>query len=823
MKKVIVKIVTLLAVFFAAYFLFSRYLNQDIGSTSENMDLATLPLVYMVNEGTQINCLHGYKKEMDVTSMRDTLTPLTTDQTLEIQIQPYQNQIDDISFEVLSSDGSRSLENTKVTKITENGNYISATLEMQQKMLINTEYVLKIRVTAGDTSCYYYTRVIYQDNLHTKAYLDFVLGFYEKCISGMNLDTLAAYIEPDETGNNTTLAHVNIHCTMDQISWADLNPQVSYKPTPSIKEINENTATIRMDYMVSAQSDSGRTEYYQVSEYYRLRYTEERIMLLDFERDTSQMFDPEGEILTGKGINLGINGWDIEYKNDLKNRYFAFALQGTLWLFDTSNSRITEVFSFPQEIESGPRDTYNQNDIQIINIDENGNMYFLVCGYMNRGAHEGESGVAVYYYNSAASNVEECLFVDTRQCYELLKQDVNALAYVTTDRNRFYICVDDSIYGIQLDTRQVSTIAENIRSDCFVSSESGRYFAWLQENQPFRSTKITVIDFDTLETREISCADTERIRPLGFMDEDLVYGIADAADVNTEHEGNELFPMKKLFIVNGQGETVKTYEASGYYVTGIRIEDKLLTLERVTRQGLLFTEASEDHIVSNSADEESAYGLTTQTTSRKQTEMILRVGKTLKAGKAPQITGSRQVVYEGSRVIVLEPKETVQNLYYVYAKGKLNSACTAINTAVNQANELLGVVVNSDWQNIWERGNKATEKRLNLDEIPDIVRKGSLDVKEWENALDNEVLDLSGCPLDAVLYYVSEGTPVAARTPVTEEFPQGVVIIVGYDPYNTILLQPGGEETFYYGMDDSTELFEEAGNIFLTYWDPISE
>ena len=51
----------------------------------------------------------------------------------------------------------------------------------------------------------------------------------------------------------------------------------------------------------------------------------------------------------------------------------------------------------------------------------------------------------------------------------------------------------------------------------------------------------------------------------------------------------------------------------------------------------------------------------------------------------------------------------------------------------------------------------------------------------------------------------------------------GIVIIAGYDEYNTILMNPGENETFYYGINDSTALFEEAGNVFMTYWDPISD
>ena len=207
-----------------------------------------------------------------------------------------------------------------------------------------------------------------------------------------------------------------------------------------------------------------------------------------------------------------------------------------------------------------------------------------------------------------------------------------------------------------------------------------------------------------------------------------------------------------------------------------------------------------------------------------QTEIILRVGTTLKAGRVPQIVRSRQVIYEGSKIVSLETRQSTEELYYVYAKGKLDSAYTAISQAVKRADEEYGVVVDSkNWQNIWERGNKDTKKRLDTSSLPSIISQGSLDTSAWKDMFGDQALDLTGCTLDAVLYYVSEGTPVVAKTPVTEEFPSGVVIIVGYDEYNTILLNPGETETFYYGSDDSTDIFEEAGNVFLTYWDPISD
>ena len=66
--------------------------------------------------------------------------------------------------------------------------------------------------------------------------------------------------------------------------------------------------------------------------------------------------------------------------------------------------------------------------------------------------------------------------------------------------------------------------------------------------------------------------------------------------------------------------------------------------------------------------------------------------------------------------------------------------------------------------------------------------------------------------MEQILYEVSAQRPVIARG----ENVQGVVII-GYDDYNTILYDPSSQETYYFGMQDSTNTFQENGNVFLCY------
>lgn len=186
--------------------------------------------------------------------MRDALTPIDSERTVTIQIQPFQKKINGISFEVLTIDGETSMENTKVTKIREDESYVTATLELQNKVLINTEYMLKIVVTAGNRDLYYYTRIIREDGLNADAYVNFVLGFYQNCLNGNDLN-IEEFVEPDTEADNSSFAHVDIHSSTAQMVWKGLNPQVYYKPTPSIRELNENTATIVMDYMISAAGE----------------------------------------------------------------------------------------------------------------------------------------------------------------------------------------------------------------------------------------------------------------------------------------------------------------------------------------------------------------------------------------------------------------------------------------------------------------------------------------------------------------------------------------------------------------------------------------
>lgn len=811
-KTVLVHAVVLFVVFIAAVVFFERLVNQTAPNAAEEMGNSTFPLVYMQNKGVTYNCLHGYASEMDVSYIRDTVTVLNDNHELNIQIQPFSTNVESVSYEILTLDGRESLENTRVILLEEENNYLNATLHIQNHMLLNQEYILKLQVTAGGRNIYFYTRLLLEDGLHLEAYLDFVTGFYEKCVNGTDEAALGSVVEPDKTTDQIdTLATMNIHDSVNRLTWERLNPQVYYKPTPSLVDINGTTASFVLDYRISAIGGSGTTELFNVKEFYRLRYTDTRVFLLDFTRTTQEIFGVDENAVAAKGINLGITTSDLEYSFDDKKKVAAFVQENELWTYRANSGRMTRVFGFPQQENMDYRDFYDRNNIKILRVDDKGNVWFCVSGYMNRGRHEGENGIVIYYYEEASATVEEVLFLKTMESYDQLKLDVGALAYLTEDEDDFYLLLEGIIYRINLASKTYERVADGVNRECYVSSETNQYFCWLKEGKRYDSRTLYRMDFETGTVQEITCREDERIRPAAFMGEDLVYGKARMADIDLSHEGSAQFPMYQLEIMDVNGKIVKTYQSDGIYVMDVLQSDNMLKLTRASKTETGYQEATEDHIVSTNTEDDVTYGLATQPSSNKVTEVLLRVGTTLDED-ALQTVRTKFLMNIEDTTLLIPTNPDHEKLYYVYAEGSLESIwCTAAE-AIRRADEKVGVVINDEKEFVWERGNKADTSKISVENIPAAIQKGSMDLETLERELGKVAIDLTGCTLDQILYFVSNRRPVLAATA------DGPVIITGYDDYgNLILLKPGETETYFYGPADSKALFEASGNQFVTY------
>jgi len=81
-----------------------------------------------------------------------------------------------------------------------------------------------------------------------------------------------------------------------------------------------------------------------------------------------------------------------------------------------------------------------------------------------------------------------------------------------------------------------------------------------------------------------------------------------------------------------------------------------------------------------------------------------------------------------------------------------------------------------------------------------------------ENLENVQVLDLTGCSLESVLYYPDREIPVLAMLN-----DGNAVLIIGFNEMNVVLMNPESGTVYKMGMNDAQTWFEENGNEFLSY------
>lgn len=843
MNRKVIKPVVLSGLFLAALIVFSIITNQDNKDMTTAMKEATLPIVQFYEGNNSVAQLHGYVSEMNITKMRDGIVPVDHTRLLPLKINTYGQKIRGIAYEIRSLDDSRLVAKGNAQEIKEKNNEISANLKIQNILGKGEEYELIVILASGKNKIRYYTRLMQTQNDDTQACMDFALQFHEYTFRDDANKFIPKYMDA-ATGDTSTLNYVDLSCTLNQITWADLKPEQMGEPEASFKEINDSYDVITLRYVVTTKGTGGETEYYNVEEYYRLRMTESRMYVLNFERTLNQIFSwgKTGFITDNNQIQLGIRDKNIEYAVSETGDVIAFVQQGELWCFDRVNNKIVQVFSFLGAEGINARDNWDQHDIKIARVDEAGSIDFVVYGYMNRGDHEGEVGTAVYHYDGLVHTIEEEIFIPSDVSYEILKAQMGQLMYVN-EKGTFYLIMDQKLYSIDTDKRTPEVLVKDLKESCYKVSESNQYFAWVDSDKEYKSDVIHLMNLKNASVYDIKAKKGAYILPLGFIDEDFIYGAAKKDKVMVAAAGNTVFPMKNLTIMDTSENShsiLKTYEPSRGSIGSISVEDYTITIHLIKKSGGHYVAAGTDAIMNREGDTEEKVTVGSTVTDRKETQYQLMMKNGADASKIKMLT-SKSVLLENPRDVSVKNKES-QEYFYVYKKGDVLLATDEIADAIVCANNHMGVVVDSKQQYVWMRARKSAQTAFSSLKVNDADKSSSsvvqavsamlnyrgngLSVKELidnggtpksaiENTLkDSVVLDISGCTVEEILFYVSKGSPVFAMTGT-----DSAVLVTGYTSGSIYYYDPQTHSTRSKSYKDADDWFRKAGYIFFTYLD----
>ncbi|MCM1568032.1 MAG: hypothetical protein NC081_01145 [Roseburia sp.] len=838
MKKTVIKGITFFITFVVALVVIGRIMNKDHNNMTMEMAAASLPVITMEKAGVSYNHLHGYRQAMDVAFQRDTVTVLGENRDISFVVDTYGRNVTGISIEVRSTDGSRLIENPQVSDYQQNGRQITAEITLKDLIEKDEEYALILLLELdGKEEIRYYTRIIWSDTLHEMDKLLFVQDFHQRLYNREAAKELTKYLETDSRlEDNSSFHKVTIHSSFKQITWGDLAIEEVEPPVLQLKEIANQTATLLMDYMVLTRGQKD-IAYYRVQEYYRVRYTPDRMYLLDYERTMTQIPEVEDMYANNK-ILFGITGVDIPLMESTDGNVVVFETADRLCSYNVTTNRLAVIFSFYNTVQRDERSFYDQHNIKILDVDEGGNVRFAVYGYMNRGRHEGEVGIQIYAYDSALNTIEELIYIPYEKAFSVLESQMQQLLYLNREQ-QLYLVLDHIIYSIDLTERTYHILVNITRDDSIQVSDNHRILVW-QEGDIYHCRKLSIRDLNTDSQITIETKSGEAIRPLGFSGEDVIYGIAREEDITEESSGRIFFPMYKVCICNSQGRLLKEYSQESIYVTECTVEDNQITLERLQREeNGSYQTAMPDHIMSNLQQETGKNVIVTADIDIYERYVQLQVRNTIDP-KSIQILTPKEVVFEGGRNLALL-EDNGQQRYYVYGPYGVSGIFSAPANAVNQAYNNSGVVVDSHGSSIWRKGNRVTRNQIMAirepEEVPEgeslaacldailkyegLVRNSAYLLKRGETVLDIlqdnledvEILDLTGCNLDSVLHYVNQDIPVLALLKNGE-----AVLITGFNEYNVVLFEPVTGRLYKNGMNDTAKWLEENGNSFITYF-----
>jgi len=373
----------------------------------------------------------------------------------------------------------------------------------------------------------------------------------------------------------------------------------------------------------------------------------------------------------------------------------------------------------------------------------------------------------------------------------------------------FFFMVYRTMYSYNLITKELTVIEDRAAEDSVVFFPDNGAVCWQEEGY----ADIQMLYLERGEKKVLTAAEGEFVRILGDLNENLICGYGLISDCMVRGDGSTLYPAYEVKIYNDKLEEKKSYTKEGYYVAEAEITPNSIRLLRVEKTGNGgYEEAEDDYILNSTEAEKRPVTLDKRITERMFAEYYIDLPPTYEMKEIPVPETVPYTLISEDITVRISALENEAEEYMVYSFGEMIAVSDNCAEAVQLADraDVVGTVVNEAGQVVWERGIKYASSTVELEE--EAFSENVSAERFSEYAGGRRVLRLTGATLDEVLYFVFRGAPVYAMKNGAE-----AVIITGYTAGNVTVYEPASGKYKNYSLKDAEKMFEEAGNIFLSY------
>lgn len=776
---------------------------------------ARLPVVYVDMYGREMNPMYGFRQDMGNGPSEDRLTVLPEDRALSVHITGGREDVTGIRYEIRSLDLERLVENTRVEDWEDGEDGIRVKLPIQNLLAENRQYLLRLDLDTKSMGVVcYYTRIIWMEDMKAQSMIDLAVDFSSKTFDYNQAQELTTYMEPNDSEDNSSYGHTCIHSSFSHLTWGEMDMEQTGEVQVTLKELDGIMGCVSLTYLASRQGPHG-TELYQVEECFTMKWNETRTYLMDYERSVNQIFEGNREDYSGKRILLGItNDERVEARKSPDGNVIAYEVNRDLWSYDQKERYGIQVFSFRGHDSLDMRNHFGQHEIQILKVENTGDMEFLVYGYQNRGNHEGRFGITGYRFQKEDNALSELFFIPASVSFGQLKADLEQLVYQSSS-DMLYLYLNHAIYGIDLKSNETMVVADALEEGSYGVSTDKARIAWQEGGKHYGASILYLMDLETGEKYDIRGGDGEYVQTLGFVGRDLVYGISRAGDEWITNGRMEGFPMYAVEIINDEMQVETRYEKDGYYVDKVSVEESRIHLNRMTKaKEHSYVAAQEDTIVCNvEVGPGRLEGIGWFASQERGRVYFVQLSQEIRGGRGIRAGAPKKIGTDSSGILELKSNSQLQEVRFcAYGGGQLLGITSELSQAISLAYERMGIVTDLNHRILWGRVNRSTAKDIRDPLAVFATMERHLDSFSSSRNYNDGIalLDARGCTMQQMLYFVDQGFPVIGYTNEGS-----YLLLCGFDQYNVTVYDPSTRETYKAGLNDSTEYFRTKGNDFV--------
>ena len=641
--------------------------------------------------------------------------------------------------------------------------------------------------------------------------------------------------------SNGNPSYVTLESSYEDVIMSGIRMERLGEAIPKIKEVTDTSALIEMRYKtISEYKEKAKT--FAVSEYLSLDYDNgaAAIKVSDYRRYIYQDFNAEGIDPSTNSLVLGLMADESpEYITDKDSEILAFVADNSLWLYDSDNRTYSSIYgtsSDEAEMERSPQEGY---EIKLLSLDKDA-LDFVVFGRINEGPREGSTGVILYEYNIKETTLRELKYISSNLCLDEMKLSVGKLAYYDKKDRVFYLLIGDKMLSIDVFSGKVEERVENLPSGHAAVSDDMKVIAF-PDNQDLTKTKeITIIDF-AKRTEVTKKLKGHRLKLLGFVGNDIMYGAAKAENVSKEKDGTPKFLYDSIFLVHRDGSQIKKYEREGMLISRVSVEGNTIYFRRksVDEETGEIKDAQDDYLTYRPEEEADYVRVLFNENEVGNKELCLRfpVSVYLRSGNEELFTKVSATLDTSD--IEYTNHELDYSAAYVYGPSGIRSASDSVGKAINDVYDNGGFVVDGKGSIMYRdkiiRPYLTVAGTFNYKSVDsaddsfaacnymcllaagvaadyDEVRTTANFVESFE-MYDSTAkgINISGVLLDTAIGYLSDGSPFVAK------IEDGYVLVVSYNDDFIRYYDPMQDKEVKVQRYEFLLDCEDQGNEFYTF------